>query len=131
VNPVGPGWADPGTGSFADPRFHGRDDKPYGPLPRDWTHFEGAYFHSNQVVIAYTVGDAHVLELPGYERSDEAIAFSRTLNIGKSSRDLLMRLRRNKSMLHWSAKSPPTSSRRMVLICFTSRPTQHRSMSNC
>jgi hypothetical protein len=33
-----------------------------------------------------------VLELPGYERSGEAIAFSRTLNIGKSSRDLLMRV---------------------------------------
>lgn len=92
VNPVGPGWADPQTTSFVDPRFHGRDDKPYGPLPREWTHFQGTYYHSNKVVIAYTVGDARVLELPGYERSGEAIAFSRTLNIGKSSRDLLMRV---------------------------------------
>src|SRR6185295_8581777 len=50
------------------------------------------YFHSNKVVIAYTVGDARVLELPGYERSGEAIAFSRTLNIGKSSRDLSLRV---------------------------------------
>ncbi|MEO8425490.1 MAG: DUF6797 domain-containing protein, partial [Verrucomicrobiota bacterium] len=92
VNPVGPGWANPETGSFADPRFHGRDDKPYGPLPRDWAHLEGVYFHSNKVVVAYTVGDAHVLELPGYERSGEATAFSRTLNIGKTSRDLVMRV---------------------------------------
>src|SRR5207237_208203 len=44
------------------------------------------------VVIAYTVGDARVLELPGYEHSGEAIAFSRTLNIGKASHDLLMRV---------------------------------------
>lgn len=92
VNPVGPGWAHPRTAGFEDPRFRGRDNKPYGPLPRDWTHFQGAYFHSNKVVIAYTVGDARVLELPGYERSGEAIAFSRSLNIGKSSRDLLMRV---------------------------------------
>jgi len=92
VNPVGPGWAHPQTATFEDPRFRGRDGKPYGPLPRDWAHFQGVYFHSNKVVIAYTVGDARVFELPGYERSGETIAFSRTLNIGKSSRDLVMRI---------------------------------------
>ena len=36
ANPVGPGWADPETGSFVDPRLKGRDGKPYGPLPRRW-----------------------------------------------------------------------------------------------
>lgn len=95
VNPVGPGWANPKTADFADPRFHGRDDKPYGPLPREWAHFQGAYYHSNKVVIAYTVGDARVLELPGCERSGETIAFTRTLNIGKSSRDLTLRVAPN------------------------------------
>ena len=34
ANPVGPGWADPETGRFDDPRPSGRDGKPYGPLPR-------------------------------------------------------------------------------------------------
>src|SRR5205814_2082626 len=92
VNPVGPGWADPRTASFADPRFHGRDNKPYGPLPRQWAHFQGAYLHSNKVVVAYTVGDGRVLELPGYEHRGETVAFSRTLNVSKSSRDLLMRV---------------------------------------
>lgn len=38
-NPVGPGWADPETGSFKDPRFLGRDKRPYGPLPRKWAQF--------------------------------------------------------------------------------------------
>ena len=52
----------------ADPRLRGRDDKPYGPLPGDWAHFEGTYLYSNKVVIAYTIGDASVLELPGPER---------------------------------------------------------------
>lgn len=92
VNPVGPGWANPETGSFDDPRFQGRDQKPYGPLPREWARYQGTYFHSNQVVIAYTVGDARVLELPGYERSGETFAFTRTLNFGKSSRDLWLRV---------------------------------------
>ena len=92
VNPVGPGWAEPWTGSFSDPRFHGRDDKPYGPLPRAWAHYLGAYYHSNKVVVAYTVGDARVLELPGYERHGETSVFSRTLNVGKSSRDLTLRV---------------------------------------
>lgn len=92
VNPVGPGWANPETGSFEDPRFRGRDNKPYGPLPRDWAHYEGAYYHSNKVVIAYSVGDSHILELPGFEQENGSAAFTRTLNIGKSSRDLVMKV---------------------------------------
>ena len=92
VNPVGPGWAHPQTASFEDPRIRGRDNKPYGPLPRAWSHYQGAYYHSNRVVIAYTVGSTRVLELPGLERSGEVIAFSRTLNIGRSATDLLMRV---------------------------------------
>ncbi len=105
VNPVGPGWAHPQTASFADPRFLGRDKKPYGPLPREWTHFQGTYFHSNKVVIAYTVGDARVLELPGYERSGEAFAFSRTLNIAKSTHDLVMRVAPEETLVSVVGKS--------------------------
>ena len=92
VNPVGPGWGAPGTGTFADPRFLGRDGKPYGPLPRDWAHYQGAHFHSNRVVLAYSVGDARVLELPGCEQAGPGLAFSRTLNIGRSATDLLLRV---------------------------------------
>jgi cytochrome c5 len=92
VNPVGPGWADPMDGSFADPRFRGRDHKPYGPLPREWAQYRGIYLRSNQVVLAYSVGDAAVLELPGLERSGQAVAFSRTLNITRASRDLWLRI---------------------------------------
>ncbi len=92
TNPVGPGWANPSTGSLDDPRSRGRDGKPYGPLPREWTHFKGVYLHTNKVVIIYTVGDAEVLEQPGYQQSGKALVFTRALNIGKSSRDLLMRV---------------------------------------
>ena len=35
-NPITPGWANPETGSFKDPRFVAVDGRPFGPLPRAW-----------------------------------------------------------------------------------------------
>jgi mono/diheme cytochrome c family protein len=92
VNPVGPGWARPGTDDWSDPRFRGRDDKPYGPLPREWTHYKGHYLFGNRMVLHYTVGDANVLESPGLESMSGADVFTRTLNIGKSTSDLMLRV---------------------------------------
>ena len=97
-NPVGPGWADPETGSFKDPRFLGRDKRPYGPLPRKWAQFRGTYAYGDQTVIAYTVGDTPVLELEGVEldittrSAAKGTVFTRTLEVGKSSKDLLARI---------------------------------------
>ncbi|MFO0875895.1 MAG: DPP IV N-terminal domain-containing protein [Gemmataceae bacterium] len=92
-NPVGPGWADPETGRFTDPRPLGRDRRPYGPLPRRWARFQGTYAYGNQTVIAYTVGDAAMLELEGVESdSKKAPVFTRTLEVGRSSRDLHARI---------------------------------------
>ena len=93
-NPVGPGWADPATGSFKDPRPLGRDKRPYGPLPRTWARFGGTYAYGDRTVIAYTVGDAAVLEVEGAEpdAATKGTVFTRTLDIGRSSRDLLARI---------------------------------------
>ncbi len=92
VNPVGPGWAVPGSGSFTDPRFRGRDGKPYGPLPREWAHFKGVYLSDSNVVISYTIGDAEILEQPGWIQRQGLSLFTRGLNIGKSSKDLVLRI---------------------------------------
>ncbi len=93
ANPVGPGWANPETGKFDDPRLCGRDDKPYGPLPRAWAQYRGLYHHGNQTILSYTVGDAKILESPAYETTtDGKVIYTRTLNIGKSERDLVMRV---------------------------------------
>jgi putative heme-binding domain-containing protein len=97
ANPVGPGWADPATGRFDDPRLRGRDGKPYGPLPRDWVRFVGLYRHQDQVVLSYTVGGAKVLEWPGAFDNPEhpgvdGMVFIRTIAVGRSSRDLAVRL---------------------------------------
>jgi putative heme-binding domain-containing protein len=93
ANPVGPGWANPETGTFDDPRLKGRDGKPYGPLPRSWAQYKGMYHYGNQVLLSYTVGTATVLEMPAYElTSGNKVVYTRTLNVGKSARDLLRRV---------------------------------------
>jgi putative heme-binding domain-containing protein len=93
ANPVGPGWADPATGRFDDPRQRGRDGKPYGPLPRSWARYRGLYHYGSQVILSYTVGTASVLETPAYELlPGDRVVFTRTLNVGPSPHDLLMRV---------------------------------------
>ncbi len=92
-NPIGPGWADPETGSFKDSRPLGLDKRPYGPLPRAWSQYKGIYAYGDRTVIAYTVGDAAILEMEGVEPdSKKSTVFTRTLEVGKSSRDLLTRI---------------------------------------
>jgi len=99
ANPAAPGWADPETGSFDDPRPRGRDGLPYGPLPRRWARFRGTYRHGDRVVIDYTVGEAEVLEAYGVEtdpsgkgRSDQGLVVTRTLRIGPTRRPLVARV---------------------------------------
>ncbi len=93
ANPVGPGWANPKTGRFDDPRMKGTDGKPYGPLPREWARYRGMYHFGNQVILSYTVGEAKILEMPAYElAAGTNVVYTRTLNVGKSPRDLAMRV---------------------------------------
>jgi hypothetical protein len=92
ANPVGPGWANPVDGSWEDPRLRGRDGKPYGPLPRAWMNYRGQYLNGTRVVQSYTVGDAAILDAPESIDYGTHAVFIRTLNIGKSSHDLKLRL---------------------------------------
>ncbi len=71
-NPVGPGWAHPVTGSFDDPRLRGRDDRPYGPLPRRWAQYRGLYQHADRTIVSYTVGNTSVLESSRLVSSESA-----------------------------------------------------------
>jgi hypothetical protein len=91
VNPVGPGVAS-AEGSYEDPRFLGRDDKPYGPLPREWTHYKGLYMYGNLPILKYTVGESEVLEMPGYELIDGATVFTRTLTFLKKGKSFELRV---------------------------------------
>jgi putative heme-binding domain-containing protein len=92
ANPTGPGWGRPADGSFDDVRFVGRDDRKYGPLPRDWAHYKGMYYYGQQTIIEYTVGKTRLLEMPGVVTSTPQPVFTRTLNIGPRDRDLLLQV---------------------------------------
>ncbi len=84
-----PGWANPATGKFEDERFIGLDGRRFGPLPRAWTHYKGLYRHANRIVISYTVGEVEVLESHLLTESGD---IARILNIGKSQKELTLRL---------------------------------------
>jgi glucose/arabinose dehydrogenase/mono/diheme cytochrome c family protein len=92
VNPVGPGWANPGTRDFADNRPLDKEGRPYGPLARDWAHYQGTYVNGDRVVIDYSVGGVRVLESPGLEQARNPLVISRTFNIASRERELLVRL---------------------------------------
>ena len=85
-----PGWANPATGDFVDPRIRGLDGRPYGPLPRPWGQYRGLYRYGDRTVISYRVGDAGILESFDLESISPTV-ITRTLNIGRSSRDLAFR----------------------------------------
>lgn len=91
-NKTGPGWANPETGRFEDPRIRGRDDRHYGPLPRHWAHYKGLYHHGNQVIVSYTVGDTNVLEMPSIDTTSTAPVFARNMDIGPRRRDMILQV---------------------------------------
>ncbi len=91
-NPITPGWANPITGDFKDPRFVAVDGRPFGPLPKKWAHYKGLYYHEDRVVLNYSVGDADVLETYDLEAFGENPVISRTLQITPSAQPLQLRI---------------------------------------
>jgi putative heme-binding domain-containing protein len=92
ANPNGPGWANPADGSFTEVRVRGRVGKYYGPLPRGWVHYRGLYHHGDQVILSYTVGDTAILERPGLVAGPAGPVFTRTLNLGPRSEELVLQV---------------------------------------
>lgn len=105
ANLNGPGWGHPETGSFDDVRIVGRDQRRYGPLPRDWGQYRGLYQYGDQVIVSYSVGTVNVLEMPGVvagsgisakgdaaSMSGGAPVFTRTFQIGPRSRPMLLKV---------------------------------------
>jgi putative heme-binding domain-containing protein len=92
ANPTGPGWANPADGTFADTRLRGRDRRAYGPLPRDWAHYQGMYYYGQEVILSYTVGDSQILEMPDVSSVDDTPVFTRTFNIGSRTNELKLRV---------------------------------------
>ncbi len=95
-NSNAPGWADPLTGSFDDKgRIVGRDQRIYGPLPKEWAKFRGLYHHGSKTILSYSVGNTEVLELPSLAveaNSVQTPMFVRTFNLGPRDNDLVMKI---------------------------------------
>lgn len=107
-NPNGPGWAEPGTESFADnQRVIGRDNKRYGPLPRTWGQFKGVSRYGQEVLISYDIGGVRISEKPFLlstpssrtqsvapsnpaSNKDSSEIFGRVVRIAPRSKPLLM-----------------------------------------
>lgn len=111
ANPTGPGWAEPGTESFADTRLVGRDERRYGPLPRKWAQYRGMYYHGPETIVSYTVGETPVLE--SHARAESAPeVFVRQFEIGPRSKDLVLQVVHDPDgggLALW--KTPPSASR--------------------
>jgi hypothetical protein len=92
INPDAPAWEHPTKHSWEDERVIGRDSRRYGPLPQDWVRYLGRYRYGQQTIIHYRVGKTEILELPGLLPGTSQQVFTRTLNVAKSSHDLLSRI---------------------------------------
>ncbi|MFK7734437.1 MAG: DUF6797 domain-containing protein [Pirellulaceae bacterium] len=93
-NPVGPGWAQPLTGVWDDPRPVGRDGRAYGPLPKAWLEYRGLYHHGLQTILSYRVGGAEVLEMPSVVEGEQPV-FVRDFTLGPAEHELVLRLGSN------------------------------------
>jgi len=93
ATPKGPGWGkadvfdDPRPAPVEDPR-----GRPAGAMPRDWAHWSGIYLNGDQIILSYSVGDARVLELPGFNDQSGLPIFTRTFQVegAKAPLDLLV-----------------------------------------
>ena len=104
TTPNAPGWANPETGAWKDPRLEGRDGRKFGPLPRDWVHFKGLDLSSNPVSIRYTVGDTEVIETPVLDGENVA----RYLQMGKNPHELELRLATDSTLTIPPRETPVT-----------------------
>jgi hypothetical protein len=87
--PNEPAWANPETGDFKDLRILGRDNLPYGPLPRSWVRFKGLEFNAGNTGIRYTVGDCEIYETQKLAAEN---VFERLIYCGPSSKELKLRI---------------------------------------
>lgn len=116
-NPTGPGvgkpqsrrLADKGnitSGLFEDDRVVGRDGKQYGPLPKDWARYLGMYRFGSKTIIKYRVADTEVLESPGLTFVEGHPVYTRTLNIGRRDKDLVIQVAKVTGQDHLVEASP-------------------------
>ncbi|MEZ6141484.1 MAG: ThuA domain-containing protein [Zavarzinella sp.] len=78
----GPGWANP-DGLWQT------NAAPTGPLPKTWARFRGLTKILDRTVLHMQVGETSVLEVPWQDVIAQHVVFTRTLELGKSEKDLI------------------------------------------
>ncbi|MDA7675626.1 c-type cytochrome [bacterium] len=92
INSDAPAWKHPSQDTWEDQRIVGRDGRQFGPLPKDWVHYKGLYYHEDKAVIRYTVGNTMILEKPGVFDYGSSPIFVRTFNVAPHSQALVSRI---------------------------------------
>lgn len=80
------GYASPAVlsgGKQRDPR-----DVPFGPLPRSWARYKGAYVYGNKTIFSWRAGETDVLESHALENVGDQKLITRTLTIGPGRKPL-------------------------------------------
>ena len=105
-----PAWQNPETKDWADLRIIGRDDRKFGPLPRDWVQYLGLFQHGDQSVLHYRVGDREIHELPGRIEYGKASLIIRNLRFASGKDELLYRLSPKKEPVNFHLKGSDVAS---------------------
>ena len=80
-----PGWSL--NRDFSDSRpWH------YGPIPQEIGTYKGLYIHGDRVAFSYQLGEAEVLESPGFERYQGQPVFTRSFFLSPTTDSLSLRL---------------------------------------
>lgn len=95
ANAIGPGWAEPASGSLEDnQRVLGRDNRRYGPLPRACANYRGIFPRGGRNMVWYSVGDAEIFESPLLIDAgpNTPAAFARVMNVAPHTQEIEFRL---------------------------------------
>ena len=131
-----PGWADPATGSFEDPRPLGRDQKPYGPLPASHARFKALHHAGDAILLEYDLHGTRVLEMakleagrPEGEQSSPVVTrvwsvkphtselFVRVASVGEEAKGD-EKTRQTVAAIVGQQASKPTDSAAFIRLCF-------------
>jgi mono/diheme cytochrome c family protein len=122
--PPGPGWANPETGDWTDPRPRSRDGRPYGPLARSWAQYRALHRAGEQVAIEYTVGARTVIETPGQVEYGKALAFNRILHVGPGEVPARMRAAPTDGfVVHVTGDATVAAENGFQVVTFAAGPT--------
>ncbi|MDB5390501.1 MAG: Trehalose utilization [Planctomycetaceae bacterium] len=75
-----------------------RRNRPWGPLPEEFAHYQGLSVHGRRVVLHYTIGTVKVVESPWAESSEKVTLFTREWNIAASDQEFKILLGDSRSL---------------------------------